>query len=86
MAIKREMEKVKRNLEKYRDNLAIFSSIGKVEEFTEGQVGVSDSYRKEYPLNEIDTDRIDEEIKRVNHTIATIEHIITTHQNRRTKK
>jgi len=86
MAIKREMEKVKRNLEKYRDNLALFSSIGKCEHFTEGYPGVSDAYCKESPLDEIDTEKIDDEIKRVNHTIATLDHILTIHQNGKVKK
>ena len=86
MAIKKEMERVKQNLEKYRDNLALFSSIGKGEHFTEGYPGVSDAYCKEYTLNEIDTERIDAEIGRVNHTIATLEHILAIHQNGRAKK
>ena len=75
------MERVKQNLEKYRDNLALFSSIGKCEHFTEGYPGVSDAYCKEYTLNEIDTERIDEEIKRINHAIATLDHILKISKN-----
>ena len=79
--LKIQMEKTKENLEKYRDNLAIFSSIGKVERFIEEEYGTKEMYCRHYTLNDMDTERIDDEIERINSAIATLDHILNLHKN-----